>query len=91
MSTIRYKASERYGLGWTDPRMPNIGSTGFEDVPTDVLKNLWLVAFQGPSTESLSVKGDMGKVVQELVRRKIVETQLNDNFDTARFCYVLKE
>lgn len=91
MSTLKYKASERYGLGWTDPRMPSFEKTGFEDVSTDVLKNLWLVTFQGPSTESLSVKGDMGKVAQELVRRKIVETQLNDNFDTARFCYVLKE
>ena len=83
--------TERYKYGWSDPRMPSFEKTGFEDVSTAVLKNLWLVAFQGPSTESLSIKGDMGKIAQELVRRKILDTQLNDDFEVARFCYVLKE
>lgn len=98
MSTLKYKASERYDFGWTDPRsvydprMPSFEKTGFEDVSTDVLKNLWLVTFQGPSTESLSIEGDMGKVAQELVRRKIVVVkQLKAGFGDARFSYVLKE
>lgn len=97
MSTLKYKASERYDFGWTDtrsvydPRMPSFEKTGFEDVSADILKNLWLVTFQGPSTESLSIEGDIRKVAQELIKRKLLETHLDDNFDTARFRYVLKE
>lgn len=91
MSTLKYKASERYGFGWADPRMPSFEKTGFEDVPTDVLKNLWLITFQGPSTESLSIEGDMGKVAQELVRRKMVGTHLKAGFNDDRFYYIMKE
>lgn len=97
MSTLKQRAIERYGFGWADTRgafdsrMPDIEDTGFEDVSTDILKNLWLVSFQGLSTESLSIEGGMGKVAQELVRRGVVEIYLDANFDTTRFCYVLKE
>jgi len=99
MSTLKYKASERYGFGWADPRgaldsrMPDIEDTGFEDVSTDILKNLWLVSFQGPAVLSKDVEGDMLKVFQELHRRGFVERQFTKTFDNddVSYYYVLKE
>lgn len=58
MSTLKYKATERYSMGWTDPR--GVLGTGpqvdelrygltlmslaepFADVPTSTLRNLWM-------------------------------------------------
>jgi hypothetical protein len=58
MSTLKYKATERYAMGWTDPRMmANFGNlkttldlnmpinVGLGDVPTETLLNLWMVKF----------------------------------------------
>lgn len=58
MSTLKYKVTERYAVGWTDPR----GTFGrgtfytifeavapknieFSEVDTAVLRNLWLATF----------------------------------------------
>jgi hypothetical protein len=56
--TLKYKATERYAFGWTDPRgifgngglikMDNdtrFAATEFKDTPTEVLRNLWLIKF----------------------------------------------
>jgi hypothetical protein len=61
-------------MGWTDPRMPQFGKTGFEDVPTDVLRNLWLVKFGGrvvsmDDVHALS-EDDISEVSRELLNRK---------------------
>lgn len=59
MSTLKYKATERYSTGWTDPRglfgsernLPNIFTVSLSigrqmvDVDTEVLRNLWLATF----------------------------------------------
>lgn len=74
MSTLKYKMKDRYAMGWTDPRMPQFGKTGFEDVPTDVLRNLWLVKFGGrvvsmDDVHALS-EDDISEVSRELLNRK---------------------
>ena len=53
MSTLKYKATERYSFGWTDPRgvmqmprsllrEPGTIPTQLQGVLTSVLRNLWL-------------------------------------------------
>jgi hypothetical protein len=93
MSTLKYKANERYSFAWSDPRVPMIENTGFEDVSTDVLKNLWLVTFQSPAVLIEDVEGDMEKVVRELISRELVERRLTRTLDNDSIYshYLLKE
>lgn len=91
MSTLKYKATERYSIGVTDPRMPNFGdpepplelhmhiNTGFEDVPTETLRNLWMVRFGARNVTLNDIYeirfDDIAKVAQELANRKLVRHQ----------------
>lgn len=86
MSTLKYKATERYEMGWTDPRGMNMlgkidlnggEPTGLTETPTEVLRDLWMVQF----SSRLVTYDDMVKaiernetnVAQELVNRNLVE------------------
>ena len=88
MSTMKYKATMRYSFGSTDPRMPNFGNpkttldlnmplnVGFGDVPTETLRNLWMVKF-GARNVTLNDMyelrfDDIAKVAQELANRKLI-------------------
>lgn len=92
MSTLTYKAKERYGFGWTDPqfeageiKMNTSRKTGLEDVPTEVLRNLWLIKFGG----RVVTLGDMYKlraddianVGQELANRKQIRHESHERPD----------
>lgn len=79
--TLKYKATERYAFGWTDPRFEagaikmNLSrKTGLEDVPTEVLRNLWLVRFGGRVVSMADMHNyrfdDIADVGQELANRK---------------------
>jgi hypothetical protein len=88
MSTLKYKATERYSMGWTDPRIINFGglkttlelhtrmNTGLEDVPTETLRNLWMVRFGARNVtlnEMYEIRfDDIARVAQELANRKLV-------------------
>ena len=90
--TLKYKAKDRYALGgWTDPRMPQLGKTGFEDVATEVLRSLWLVKFGGRA-ETMDVvhalrDEDIGKVGLELARRKQLREEAHSRFDSTEVTY----
>jgi hypothetical protein len=88
MSTLKYKITERYSMGWTDPRMANFGNpqttlelrtyvnVGLEYVPTETLRNLWMVKF-GARNVTLDDMyklrfDDIARVAQELANRKLV-------------------
>ena len=98
MSTLKYKATERYAMGWTDPRMPDVGApttlelhkhvnTGFEDVPTETLRNLWMVRFGARNVtldEMYELRfDDITKVAQELANRKLVRQQKINRMEMA--------
>ena len=97
MSTLKYKALGRYNTGWTDPRMPQFGKTGFETVTTEVLRDLWLIRFGGrvvnvdamPSTKTDELNG----LARELVARGLVrhEKQYRADLDEARYYYILEK
>ena len=93
MSTLKYKATDRYEFGWTDPRA-TIGQikvnqerlTGLEDISTDVLSNLWLARF-GERLVSASLMydiraEDIANVVQELGDRGLVTQEVTNSFTT---------
>ena len=97
MSTLKYKMKDRYAMGWTDPRMPQFGKTGFEDVPTDVLRNLWLVKFGGrvvhtDEMHALS-EDDIHSLARELMNRKQIrhETNYRADLDETLYYYVLEK
>lgn len=88
MSTLKYKATERYALGWTDARMMSFGNlkttldvnmpvnVGLDDIPTETLRNLWMAKF-GARNVTLDDMyqlrfDDIAKVAQELANRKLV-------------------
>lgn len=90
MSTLKYKATERYAMGWSDPRMPDFGApttlelhkhvnTGFEDVPTETLRNLWMVRFDARNVtlnELYELRfDDIARVAQELANRKLIRQE----------------
>lgn len=81
--TLKYKATERYAFGWTDPLFQQDSfkvnaqrKTGLEDVPTEVLRNLFLANFGGravSTTEAAALRlDDIMNVVQELIDRNQV-------------------
>ncbi len=93
MSTLKYKATDRYEMGWTDPRA-TLGQikvnqkrlTGLEDIPTEVLSNLWLARF-GERLVSASLMydiraEDIADVVQELGDRGLVTQEVTNSFNT---------
>lgn len=94
MSTLKYKMTDRYAMGWTDSRFQQDsfkvnknGPTGLEDVPTEVLRNLWLAKFGG---RVVSVQDaaelrldDIMNVVQELLDRGQVRHERHSHPDTA--------
>lgn len=111
MSTLKYKATERYAMGWSDMhgifgnqgliKMDNdtrYAATKFKDVPTEVLRNLWLVKF-GDRRVAVEVLvplngDDIIQVGQELANRKLLRYEkLNDpmHFSTKEFYILEKE
>ena len=86
MSTLKYKAANRYAVGWTDPRMPQFGKTGFEDVPTEVLRNLWLVKFGGRAVSMDALNSfrddDIYTIGRELSNRKQVRFESFNRIDS---------
>ena len=106
MSTLKYKATERYAMGWTDPQMPDFGApitlelhkhvnTGFEDVPTETLRNLWMVRFGARNVtlgEMYELRfDDIARVAQELANRKLVSHEIINRMemDAALHYYLL--
>jgi hypothetical protein len=84
--TLKYKAKERYAFGWTDPqfeageiKMNVQRKTGLEDVPTEVLRNLWLVKFGGRVVtlgDMYALRADdIANVGQELANRKQIRQE----------------
>ena len=106
MSTLKYKATERYSTGWSDYRgVLNEGgqsryryrTTGLENVPTEVLRNLWLIRFGGRAVlaEDLPPRGtdDISNVGQELANRNLVRHEKHYRQDTAqeKYYYILEK
>lgn len=103
MSTLKYKATERYAMGWTDLRGMNDRGikvnqrrhTGYTDVPTDVLRNLWMAYFGSRFVDLREVwdarEEDIADVAQELVNRGLVteETQKSVDQITPSYYYSL--
>jgi hypothetical protein len=95
--TLIYKMKNRYALGWTDPRASEYDDapikmnlsrkTGFEDVPTDVLRNLWLVKFGGRAVTLQDMHNhrydDIADVGQELAYRNQIRQEAHGNLDRA--------
>lgn len=90
--TLKYKAKERYAFGWTDPRFESgvikmnlQRKTGLEDVPTEVLRNLWLVKFGGRVVTMNDMHNhrfdDIADVGQELANRKQIRLETLDRPD----------
>ena len=87
MSTMIYKATERYDFGWTDPRatLGNIKvnqrrHTGLEEVSTEVLRNLWFARFGELYVDAKLMHDtraeDIADVVQELANRGYVRQEM---------------
>ena len=95
--TLKYKMKGRYAMGWTDPRMPQFSKTGFEDVPTDVLRNLWLIKFGGrvvQMDELHALSGDdIHTLSRELMNRKQIrqETLERPDIMERQYFYVLEK
>jgi hypothetical protein len=94
MSTLKYRASDRYEMGWTDPRatlkdikVNQKRLTGLEDVPTEVLRNLWDVRFgirAVASEDMYDIRAeDIADVVQELSDRGFVEHRIGQRMAPA--------
>lgn len=97
MSTMKINMKDRYAMGWTDPRMPQFGKTNLEDVPTEVLRNLWLAKF-GERYISVDAtreyqKDDIMNVVQELIDRGQVRHERFNRPDTMEILdyYILEK
>jgi hypothetical protein len=85
MSTLKYKATGRYSTDWSDyrgvfgmdePSKYRYRATGLEDVPTQVLRDLWMVRFgeRAVLTTAFPLKGtdDIANVGQELSNRNLI-------------------
>jgi hypothetical protein len=89
--TLKYKASDRYSIEWDnvyeEPIKMNLSrKTGFEDVPTDVLRNLWLVKFGGRAVTLQDMHNhrfdDIADVGQELANRNQIRRDEHYSADT---------
>ena len=72
MSTLKYKATERYSVGWTDPRasfgqsngemyFPCIDTEGgvpteFTDATTETLRDLWMVRWGKRAVDHVALR-----------------------------------
>jgi len=84
MSTLKYKALNRYDTGWSDyrgvfgmdePSKYRYRATGLEDVPTQVLRDLWMIRFgvRGVLTTDMPTSGDdIVNVGRELSNRNLI-------------------
>jgi len=90
--TLKYKMTGRYAVGWSDPRFEagvikmNLSrKTNLEDVPTEVLRNLWLVKFGGRAVTMNDMHNhrfdDIADVGQELANRKQIRLETLDRPD----------
>jgi hypothetical protein len=105
MSTLKYKATERYSMGWSDPRrefdvdkggMFDHRDTGLKDVPTQVLRDLWMVRFgvRGILTTDMPTSGDdIVNVGRELANRKQIRHEKIHRQDTdeVQYYYILEK
>jgi len=104
MSTLKYKATERYSTGWSDYRgafntkdsMFTNRNTGLKDVPTQVLRDLWIVRFgsRGVLTTDVPSSGDdIVNVGQELADRKLLHHEKIHHQDTdeVQYYYILEK
>jgi len=110
MSPIKYKVTERYGIGWTDPcsvvkangiyintlHPPGYVLTDYPDVPTETLRDLWIVRF-GSRAVSMSVLYELrleqiAEVAQELMNRHQIreERVMRHDVDETSYYYVLE-
>jgi hypothetical protein len=84
MSTLKYKATARYNIGWADePTTLELHMrirTGLEDVPTETLRNLWMVRFGARNVtlgEMYELRfDDIARVAQELANRKLISHEI---------------
>jgi hypothetical protein len=101
--TLKYKMTGRYAVGWTDPRFEagvikmNINpKTGLEDVPTEVLRNLWVVKFGGRVVTLGDMYGlradDIANVGQELANRNQIRQESLERPDIMerQYFYILE-
>ena len=99
MSTLKYKATERYNTGWADEpttlELRTHITVGLEDVPTETLRNLWMVRFGARNVllrEMYELRfDDIARVAQELANRKLVshETINRMEMDATLHYYLL--
>lgn len=99
--TLKYKASDRYSIEWDnvyeEPIKMNLSrKTGFEDVPTEVLRNLWLVKFGGRVVTIKDMHNhrfdDIADVGQELAKRNQIRRETHfrqDHMEKTNY-YVLE-
>jgi hypothetical protein len=85
--TLKYKASGRYDFEEGPIKMNLSRKTGFEDVPTEVLRNLWLVKFGGRSVTLQDMHNhrydDIADIGQELANRNLIRHEAHGHFDRA--------
>jgi hypothetical protein len=100
MSTLKYKATERYSIGRADEsttlELHVHLDTGLEDVPTETLRNLWMVRFGARNVtlnEMYELRFDgIAKVAQELANRKLIRQETINRMELdARIHYYLLE
>ena len=104
--TLKIKMKDRYAMGWKDPRdayyddapikMNLSRKTGLEDVPTEVLRNLWLVKFGGRAVTLQDMHNhrydDIADVGQELANRNQIrqETHTRPDILEVKNYYILE-
>lgn len=97
----------RYTFGWNDPlksfktdnfKFNQRRNTGLEDVPTEVLRSLWLIKFNGRAAPMVQLYEDAAEdfadVAQELNDRKLVryeEHYAADIAETKRYFVLEKD
>ena len=100
MSTLKYKATERYSIGRADEsttlELHVHLDTGLEDVPTETLRNLWMARFGARNVtlnEMYEIRfDDIAKVAQELANRKLIRHETINRMELdARIEYYLLE
>jgi len=100
MSTLKYKATERYSIGRADEsttlQLHVHLDTGLEDVPTETLRNLWMARFGARNVtlnEMYEIRfDDIAKVAQELANRKLIRHETVNRMELdARIEYYLLE
>lgn len=86
---MRLDSSGNLGIGASSPVSLPIGTdfmrvTKFKDVPTEVLRNLWLVKFSGRVVRLEDLNGledDIIEIGQELANRKLLRFETQGHLD----------